>query len=88
MLHHPVTYYWIYILETQSLDYMLYMFLTLKLIFMPIGCNLPFVLETQLLCIILNYKNLNLDNWLMTYLLIFDHIEILLPWKMYEENVI
>ena len=88
MLHYPITYYWINILEIQSLDYMFYMFLTCIPIFMLIGCNLPTVLQTLLLSIILNYNNLNLDNWLMTCLLISDHFKILYTRKVYEDNVI
>ena len=88
MLHHPITYYWIHIFKIQPLDYMFYMFLTCMPIFMTIGCNVPFDLYTHLLCIILNYKNLNLNNCLMTWLLIFDHLEILYVGKIYEDNVI
>ena len=35
-----------------------------------------------------HYKNLNLSNWSMTYLLIFDHLKILQAWRIYENNVI
>jgi len=41
---------------------MFYMFLIFMPIFMPIGCYLLFDPYTYLLCIILNYKNLNLNN--------------------------
>ena len=34
------------------------------------------------------YKNLNLNNWSMTWLLIFDRLEILQAWKIYKDNVI
>ena len=36
----------------------------------------------------LKYKNLNLNNWLITWLLIFDHFENLHVWKIYNDNVI
>ena len=39
---------------------MIYIFLT----YMSIGCHLPFDPQTHLLCIILNYKNLNLNNFI------------------------
>ena len=52
-----------------------WMFLTFLPIFMSIRCYLLFDPQTHLLCIILNYKNLNLNNWLMTCLLIFGHHE-------------
>ena len=33
------------------------------------------------------YKNLNLNSWLMTWLLIFNQLEILQAWKIYEDNL-
>ena len=66
---------------------MFYMFLTIMPILISIGYYFPFDPQTHLLCIILNYKNLNLKNCLMTWLLIFDHLEIQ-AWRIYEGNVI
>ena len=88
MLHESITYCWIHIFKIQLLDHVLYMFLTCFPIFMPSGSNLPLDLETHLLCVILNYKNFNLNKWLMTWLLNFDHLEILYALKIYEDNVI
>ena len=46
----------------QLLNYIFYTFLTHMPIFMSIRYNLPFDPHTYLLYIILNYKNLNLNN--------------------------
>ena len=88
MLHNLITCYRIYILKILPLNYMFYMFLIFMLIFILIEHYLPFDPLTHLLLIILNYKNLNSNNWLMTSLLIFDHLEILQVWRIYENNVI
>ena len=52
----------IHILKISPLNYMLYMFLTFMPFFMLIEYYLPFDPETHILCIILNYKNLDLNN--------------------------
>ena len=46
---------------------MFYMFLK----FMSIRCYLPFDPQTYFLCIILNYKNVNLTNRLIIYIYIY-----------------
>ena len=49
---------------------MFYMFLK----FMSIRCYLPFDPQTYFLCIILNYKNVNLTNRLIIYIYIYIYI--------------
>ena len=55
----------IHILKISPLNYILYMFLTFMPFFILIEYYLLFDLKTHLLYIILKYKNLNLNNWLM-----------------------
>ena len=62
MLHHLITCYRIHILKISQSNHMFYMFLTFISILRSIGCYLLFNPKTHLLCIILNYKNLNLNN--------------------------
>ena len=77
---------WIHILKILPLDYMFYMFWTCIPIFMPIRYYLPFNPYSHIPYIILNYKNLNLNNRLMIWLLIFNHFKILQVWKLHKDN--
>ena len=62
ILQHLITRIWIQILKIPQLNYMFSVSLICKSIFMSIGCYLSSDSQTHLLCIILNYKNLNLNN--------------------------
>ena len=83
-LHYSIICYWFHFLKISQLDYMFYIFLIYMLIFMSTIGYLPFNPITYLLC----YKNLNLNNWLMKWLSIFNYLEILQVWRIYEDGVI
>ena len=63
--------------ENLTVNYMFFTLLIHMSIFVSIGCYLPYNLQSYISCMILNYKNLQFKNLLMTQLLIFNFLEIL-----------